>query len=286
MEIAMKFDRQGCISKKIKIKRPDGSTMKLLIVRPEHQTEPAAGVLWLHGGGYLLGFPEMVFMSRAVDLVRECGAVVVSPAYRLSIQKPYPAALEDSNLALHYMKEHAKELGIRENQLMVGGESAGGGLAAALCLYARDRGEVNIAYQMPLYPMLDCEDTDSSRNNHAKVWNTRRNHGAWKLYLRTCKGKPVPMYASPSRCADYHDLPPAYTYVGDAEPFYCETLTYIDKLREAGIPAKVDVYPGGYHAFDMMEQDSPAAKQAKERFLQEFRYAQTHYFAEQRDSGF
>jgi acetyl esterase/lipase len=277
----VKFDKSGCKAEKIKITRPDGSTMKLLIVRPEHQQGQATGVLWLHGGGYLLGFPEMVFMTRAIDLVQECGTVVVSPAYRLSVRKPYPAALEDSYLALKYMKEHTKELDIRENQLMVGGESAGGGLTAALCLYARDKGEVNIAYQMPLYPMLDCEDTESSRDNHAKIWNTRRNHLAWKLYLRSCKGQPVPMYASPSRCEDYHGLPPAYTYVGDVEPFYCETLSYIENLRNAGIQAKVDVYPGGYHAFDMMEQGSPTAKLARERFLQEFRYAQEHYFAEQ-----
>jgi acetyl esterase/lipase len=172
-------------------------------------------------------------------------------------------------------------LGIRDDQLMVGGESAGGGLTAALCLYARDKGAVNIAYQMPLYPMLDCHDTDSSRDNHAKIWNTRRNHLAWKLYLRACKGQPVPMYASPARCADYRGLPPAYTYVGDAEPFYCETLAYIDQLHGAGIPAKVDVYPGGYHAFDMMEPDTPAAALARQRFLQEFRFAQEHYFAAQ-----
>lgn len=277
----MKFDKSGCKTDKVKISRPDGSTMRLLIVRPENQSESATGVLWLHGGGYLLGFPEMVFMGRAIDLVRECGAVVVSPSYRLSVQKPYPAALEDSYLALCYMKSHAKDLGIRDNQLMVGGESAGGGLTAALCLYVRDKGEVNIAYHMPLYPMLDCEDTNSSRDNHAKIWNTRRNHMAWRLYLRCYKGQPIPMYASPSRCKDYHGLPPAYTYVGDAEPFYCETLTYIEELHKAGIPAKVDVYPGCYHAFDMMEPDSPVAKLARERFLHEFRNAQEHYFVEQ-----
>jgi acetyl esterase/lipase len=146
----MKFDKHDCKTEKIKITRLDGSAMKLVVVRPEHQTERATGVLWLHGGGYFLGFPEMVFMTRAIDLVRECGAVVVSPAYRLSVQKPYPAALEDSYWTLKYIREHAQELGIRENQLMVGGESAGGGLTAALCLYARDKGEVNISYQMPL----------------------------------------------------------------------------------------------------------------------------------------
>jgi acetyl esterase/lipase len=91
------------------------------------------------------------------------------------------------------------------------------------------------------------------------------------------------MYASPSRCEDYSGLPPAYTYVGDAEPFYCETLTYMENLRKAGIPAKVDVYPGEYHAFDMMEPRTEAAKQAKERFCQEFFYAKEHYFAKQKD---
>jgi acetyl esterase/lipase len=257
--------------------------MKLLIVTPEgHKpTEKKPGVLWLHGGGYLTGFPDMVFMSRAADLVRECGAVVVSLAYRLSTQKPYPAALADCYGALLYLKEHADELGIRSDQIMVGGESAGGGLAAALCLYARDKGTVQIAYQMPLYPMLDCEDTESSRDNHNKVWNSNRNHLAWRLYLRSLKKRKVPIYASPSRCKNYANLPPAYTYVCEAEPFYCETLAYIENLQKAGIPAKVDVYPNGYHAFDMMEPDTEAAKKASKQFCQEFLYAKEHYFAPQ-----
>jgi acetyl esterase/lipase len=271
--------------------------MKLRIVWPEEMQSPqsttsanaqpqdftpATGVLWLHGGGYLTGFPDMVFLTRAIDLVRECGAVVVSPAYRISLQEPYPAALEDSYLALCYMKEHAAELGIREDQLMVGGESAGGGLTAALCLYARDRGEVNIAFQMPLYPMLDCEDTDSSRDNHSfTTWNTPLNHMAWKHYLRGLDGQEVPMYASPSRCRDYRGLPPAYTYVGDAEPFYCETLAYVEELQKVGIPAKVDVYPGEYHAFDVMEQSSEHAQTARRTLCAEFDYAKAHYFAKQ-----
>jgi acetyl esterase/lipase len=161
---------------------------------------------------------------------------------------------------------------------MVGGESAGGGLAAALCMYARDKGKVNIAYQMPLYPMLDCEDTESSKDNHAKVWNTTKNHIAWKLYLRSLRNRRIPKYASPSRCTDYSNLPPAYTYVGDAEPFYCETITYVENLRQAGVPARLDIYQGEYHAFDMMKPNSPNAKLAKERFCKEFMYARQHYF--------
>jgi acetyl esterase/lipase len=142
-------------------------------------------------------------------------------------EEKYPAAIQDSYQALLYMKNHADELGIRPDQIMVGGESAGGGLAAALCMYARDKKSVQIAFQMPLYPMLDCQDTPSSADNHAKVWNTRRNHIAWKLYLRSLKNRKIPAYASPSRCRQYENLPPAYTFVGDAEPFYFDALDYI-----------------------------------------------------------
>jgi acetyl esterase/lipase len=272
--------RKDCIIEYRKIKRCDGKPMKLLIVKPKDFSKEnrKTGVLWLHGGGYMVGYPEMVFMSRAIDLVRECGAIVISPAYRLSIQKPYPAAIKDCYQALLYMKSHAKELGILDNQIMVGGESAGGGLVAALCMYARDKGTVDIAFQMPLYPMIDCEDTESSKDNHAKVWNTTKNHIAWRLYLRSLRNRKIPKYASPSRCTDYTNLPPAYTYVGDAEPFYCETITYIENLQQAGIPAKLDIYPCEYHAFDMMNPDSHNAKLAKERFCKEFIYAKSHYF--------
>ena len=98
-------------------------------------------------------------MSRARNLVIKYGAIVVSPEYRLAGQVPYPAALEDCHRALMYLKEHADELGVRSDQIMVGGESAGGGLAAALCMYEKDIGGVNIAFQMPLYPMIDDRGT-------------------------------------------------------------------------------------------------------------------------------
>ena len=132
-------------------------------------------ILW-YSGGYMYGMKEMVHAARAVDLVKKFGAVVVSPGYRLAVQRPYPAAAEDCYSALIYMKNHARKLGIRRDQIMVGGESAGGGLCAAVCLMARDRASVNIAFQMPLYPMLDDRDTESSRDNHGQVWNTRKNH--------------------------------------------------------------------------------------------------------------
>ena len=132
-----------------------------LVLSPETLSAPTTGVLWIHGGGYISGMKEMVYISRAVELVKSFGAVVVSPGYRLAPLSPYPAAIDDCYAALLYMKQHAAELGVREDQLMVGGESAGGGLCAAVCIRARDSGEANIAFQMPLYPMLDDRDTET-----------------------------------------------------------------------------------------------------------------------------
>ena len=261
----------------------DRKKLKLLIVKPEKPDGKRPGVLWIHGGGYVTGMPEMAYMSRAVDLVTSGGAVVVSPAYTLSLRRPYPAALLECHEALLYMRDHAEELGIRTDQIMVGGESAGGGLAAALCMYAKDHRTVNIAFQMPLYPMLDCYDTESSRDNHEKIWNTRRNHLAWRLYLRGLKNKTaVPAYASPSRREDHSGLPPCYTFVGDIEPFRDETIAYVEHLRAAGVPAEVDVYPGFYHAYDMMRPETEDAKLAAERFIRRFKLACERYRAEQR----
>jgi len=271
---------------KVKI-NSTGGKIDLLILRPITNAKPKAktpGILWIHGGGYVTGMAGMIYMSRAIHLVKKYGAVVITPEYRLSKEAPYPAALEDCYAALNYLYTHADELGVNSSQLMVGGESAGGGLTAALCMYARDKGEINIAYQMPLYPMIDNEDTDSSRDNHAPVWNTKRNQKAWKAYLRDIHGE-IPPYAAPARQTDYSDLPPAYTFVGNIEPFYCETLTFVENLQKAGVEAKVDVYPGCFHAFDMLLPFLKVSKQAAKTFEEQYLYAAGHYFAPQKNEN-
>ena len=220
------FSTKGIHSKRIKI-TANGRRIPLLILRPINEPSNAPGVMWIHGGGYMTGMKEMAYIGRAADRVRNHGAVVIAPGYHLSLFHPYPTALYDCYATLLYIKDHAKELGINPDQIMVGGESAGGGLTAAISMFARDKGEVKVAFQMPLYPMIDNYDTDSSKNNHSKVWNTKRNHQAWAVYLRKDAKKDVSPYAAPARQTDYSNLPPAYTFVCTAEPFYCETLKYI-----------------------------------------------------------
>ena len=259
-------------------------TIRLLILRPlEKKEKPVPGVLWVHGGGYQSGSAKDIFVTRALSLVVKFGAVLLAPDYRLSGRHPYPAALQDCWAALLYLKDPAKELGVRPDQIMVGGESAGGGMAAALCMLARDRGEVNIAFQMPLYPMLDDRDTPSSADNHAPNWNSKRNRKAWKRYLREAYGTDlVSCYAAPARCEDYHGLPPCYTYVGDIEPFYCETVDYVRHLQEAGIRAEVDVYPGWFHAYDLFFPAKKSVREAVAQFEEQVKYAIEHDFAPQR----
>lgn len=269
---------------KIKI-QSDGKDMDLYIHKPTENTKPkekTPGILWIHGGGYVTGMAKMINVSRAIDLVKKYGAVVVTPEYRLSKEAPYPAALNDCYAALKYLKENADAFCINGSQIMVGGESAGGGLAIAICMYARDKGEISIAYQMPLYPMIDDRDTDSSRDNHDHVWNTKRNHKSWKAYLGELWQKNVPPYAAPARQTDYSNLPPAYTFVGDVEPFYCETLTYIDNLQKAGVDAKVDVYANWFHAYDMLLPFKKVSKKAIAEFEKQYLYAVEHYFAKQK----
>ena len=261
----------------------DGEEMKMLILSPSDtdRSSNRPGILWIHGGGYITGMSGMVYMSRAKNLVKKYGAVVVSPEYRLAGKAPYPAALMDCHFALLYLKAHAKELGVREDQIMVGGESAGGGLAAALCMYEKDHGGVNIAYQMPLYPMIDNEYTETSCDNHAPVWNTKRNHFGWNHYLRGISGQEVPCYAAPARRKEYAGLPPAYSFACTAEPFYAETLTFIENLRNAGVEATVDIYQGLFHAFDMLLLFLKVSRQAAAQFEKQFAYAVKHYFAPQ-----
>ncbi len=238
--------------------------MKTILLEPQERKEKLPGILWIHGGGYMMGMASMVFVSCGKLIAERHGAIVLSPEYALAYKAPYPAALQDCYAVLEYMWDHAEELGIDKDKIIVGGESAGGGLAAALCIYARDMGKIRVAMQLPLYPMLDCFDTESSRNNRGKIWNTRRNHWGWKHYLKDVEGE-IPPYASAARESDYSKLPYCYTYVCDGEPFYQETLTYVEDLRRAGVEADVDIYEGDVHAFDMLCPWTRKARMAKEK---------------------
>jgi len=265
------------------ISRDDNSRMRVCIFKSIEPSGKVPGILWLHGGGYGFGVPELC-LGRANEFIKNKKCVVISPDYRLSIDAPYPAALDDCYTALLWMKNNAESLGIDDRQIFVGGDSAGGGLTASITLYARDKNEVKIAFQMPLYPMLDDRmQTESATNNNAPVWNSKSNYYGWKLYLGSLFEKNnVPEYAAPARATNYSNLPPTATYVGNLEPFRDETIAYVENLRNAGVKVSFNVFDGCYHAFDEMCPKAEVSLRAIEFITSEYEYAVENYFAEQK----
>jgi len=261
-----------------------GPEVRVRIYRPRDRSDSRAlpGVLFLHGGGYAMGNPEMSGPAyQQLMRTREC--VIFAPDYRKSLDAPYPAAVNDCYAVLLWMKENAAEWGVRDDQLIVVGQSAGGGLTAAVALMARDRGEVRIAFQMPLYPMIDDRNsTESARDNDAPIWNARHNRLGWDLYLgELAGGGDVPKYAAPARETDYVDLPPTATFVGDLDPFRDETRQYVENLRAAGVPVEFRLYEGCFHGFDAIRPGARVSREANAFVAEQFAAAVDGYFAKQ-----
>ena len=202
---------------------------------PAERTGSLPGVLAIHGGGYVIGDRTMydgLFDRWCVDP----GMVAVSVGYRLAPETPYPGPLEDCYRALVWTAAHADELGIDPSCIGIYGASAGGGLAAGLALLARDRGDVDIAFQFLQYPMLDDRQiTDSSRLDDLYVWSRRSNSFGWKAYLGDLYGGDhIPAYAAAARAEDLGGLPPAYVCVGALDGFRDEDIDYARRLLQAG----------------------------------------------------
>lgn len=264
------------------ISRKEKEDLRVYVLEPQEPSGKATGILSIHGGGYVMGVPEADFRFNK-EIIDATGSVIVSPEYTLALDKPFPAALEDCYDALCWMTEHADELGIRPDQIFVIGGSAGGGLTAALCLYARDKGEVSIAFQMPLYPMLDDRmQTPSAKDSNPPIWSSVTNAFAWNLYLDQKAGTDgISKYAAPARETDYTGLPPAYSLIGSVDLFVDETKEYFANLKKAGVPAKLDIYDGCFHGFEQTFRKTRVGTTAAKAYLEALKYAVEHYFAEQ-----
>ena len=239
-----------------------------LLLKPKNNVyskEDTVGVLWIHGGGYIFGKKEVIYTARGLDFVNIFSCVVLTFDYTLARKSPYPRALLESYDVLCYFLDHADEFGFNKDKIIVAGKSAGGGLAIALSMYVLDNTDIKISYQIPLYPMIDCYDTETNRNNSSVYWNSKLNKKSWEIYLRDIEGE-IPPYASPSRRKDYSNLPPCYTFVGKKELFYSETKEYIDNLTKAKVDASFDVYDINVHAFDMTRKRKKISKLAISNF--------------------
>ncbi|WP_336140951.1 alpha/beta hydrolase [Acinetobacter sp. 102] len=246
-----------------------GREIRILIYRSQALQKPSPAVLWIHGGGYVMGTPEMD-ASLCERFVLEAGCQVVAVDYHLAPEYPYPAPLEDCYDSLCWLSENASALGVDADKIAVAGASAGGGLTAAVSLLARDRKGPKIAFQMPLYPMIDdrLQTHSSTEIQDSRVWNEQSNRNAWAMYLGDMLAQQVPSYAAPARAEDYAHLPPTYTCVGDQDPFRDETMDYVAALAKVGVPTEFHLYPGCFHGFDGYAPMTVIGQQAIQQYVQ------------------
>ncbi|MGP4099445.1 alpha/beta hydrolase [Nonomuraea sp. KM90] len=246
---------------------PEGEPdVRLRIYRPEEPGEGRPGLYWIHGGGMIIGVPE-IDDATMLDYVERLGVVAVSVDYRLAPEHPHPAPVEDCYAGLVWTAKNAAELGIDPDRLAVGGASAGGGLAAATVLLARDRGGPGVAFQLLVCPMLDDRNTTPSSHEFAEavVWDRSANLFGWSALLGDRAGTDdVPPYAAPARATDLSGLPPAFVDVGELEVFRDECLDYARRLAQAGVSTEFHLYPGAFHGFDIMVPGAELSRRAQQ----------------------
>jgi acetyl esterase/lipase len=232
-----------------------------------HRPAGASGALpciyFIHGGGYVLGTHRMEDL-RLGWLCQEVGCMATSVTYRLAPETPYPGPLEDCYGGLAWLYRQAGELGIDAARIGIGGASAGGGLAAALALAARDREELPVAFQLLIYPMLDDRAITASSRWEVPVWDPAKNTYAWRAYLGSLSGSAeVPYTAAPSRAPDLAGLPPSYVAVGSADLFVDEDIAYAQALMHAGVPTELHVYAGAVHGFESVAPTASVSLRAR-----------------------
>ncbi len=232
------------------------------VYRPAGAVGALPCVYWMHGGGLVLGTNSLddFRFDRWCTLF---GCVGVSVEYRLAPESPYPAPLDDCYAGWKWVHDNAADIGVDRSCIGIGGSSAGGGLAAALALLARDRGDPPIAFQLLIYPMLDDRQITTSSTWLDAVWRPAANNYGWTAYLGDAKGGPdVPIYAAPARAGDLAGLPPTLITVGAIDGFSDEDIDYAVRLRHAGVPVELHVYPGAPHGFDSLAPTTATAKRA------------------------
>jgi acetyl esterase/lipase len=234
---------------------PGAPAVRVLVYSPTHAHTGRPAMIYMHGGGHVSGFAESCD-ARCTLLAKELGCVVVSVDYRLAPETIFPGSLEDCYAVLQWLQVRAVELRIDATRIAVGGESAGGGLAAALALLARDRGAGALAFQLLIYPMLDDRTGSTSMVNSWAgefVWTAGSNRHCWTSLLGHAPGgSDVAAYAAPARAADLSGLPPAFIAIGALDLFVDESIDYAQRLMRAGVSTELHVYPGAVHGFDLV----------------------------------
>jgi acetyl esterase/lipase len=234
---------------------PGGADVTVRIYTPADATGVLLpGIFYIHGGGMILGDLEGEHL-RAQMLCELVNAVVVSTDYRKAPEHPYPAQVDDCYAALTWLSQHTTELDIDPSRLAVYGGSAGGNLAIATTMTARDRGGPAISFLMAPYPMIDDRNETASSHEVTEVgiWDRAGNIEAWSWFLG---GEPADGYAAPSRATDLKGLPPTFIDVGEMDLFRDEDIAFVARLTQAGVPTEFHLYPGAYHASEVFAPEA------------------------------
>jgi acetyl esterase/lipase len=246
----------------VEILTDDGATITARwYVKDGAPAGPAA--LFFHGGGYIFGHIDQ-FDGPVSRYASASGVSMLSVEYRRAPEHPYPTPLEDAYAALRWLHDHAAELGVDPERIGVMGDSAGGGMAAALTILTRERGGPKIARQILLMPMLDDRTTTPDPLIEPfLIWSYDDSRTAWPALLGAdAGGDQVPATAAPARLQDAADLPPAYIEVGQLDVFRDEDTAYATKLSRAGVEVEFHLRPGVPHEFDSIAPDSDVARRA------------------------
>lgn len=255
-----------------------GPDVRVRLYRPAGLPANAPVIYHIHGGGFLFGTAELGD-ARNRAWAKAVNAALISVDYRLAPEHPYPAALDDCYAVLEWLHAEGPSLGLDPARIAVRGESAGGGLAAALCLLARERGGPQIAFQLLIYPMLDDRTVTTDEPNPFSgqfVWDRPSNAFGWKSWLGQPAGSPdVPYLAAPARAPDLSGLPPTMIATAALDMFIDENLRYAQRLIRAGVATELYVAPGAFHGFEAMVPDARVSRQFTDRCIDALRRALT-----------
>jgi acetyl esterase/lipase len=238
--------------------------VELSVLSPSDGPTPRPALFFIHGGGMFMG-DRFSGAPQYTSWVEELGITVVSVDYRLAPENPYPAAHDDCLAGYLWTLENVKTLGVDPARIVVAGASAGGGLAASLCLKLRDQNLPLPRGQLLIYPMLDDRnETVSSRQLQGEgVWDRGSNETGWQAYLGDRRGTAsVEAYAAPARAEDLSGLPSTFIDVGTAEVFRDEVVSYAVQMWEHGGVAELHVWPGAFHGFDVLVPDADISRRA------------------------
>ncbi|WP_380160063.1 alpha/beta hydrolase [Kineococcus sp. R86509] len=250
----------GLTVDEVRVPRDAAPDVRVLVTRPTALPAGAPALVWIHGGGYVVGSADSDQLNAA-QLALGVGMVVVSVDYGLAPENPHPGPVEDCYAALRWLHGNADDLGVDRSRIAIGGGSAGGGLAAALGLLARDRGEVPVAFQYLVFPMIDDRTVTREANPTTGefVWTRASNAFGWRALLGAEPGSDgVSPYAAAARAEDLTGLPPTFLEVGSLDLFLDEDVEFALRLVRAGVPTELHVYPGAFHGYQMVATSTVA----------------------------